>query len=168
MGVAAALVGDKVIVEDEGSASKLYQKGFGRLQDGRLELSLLEAAYLVERGSITVEEEGRERSPENLLRRMGDRESLLKYKVYQDLRQRGYIVKTGFKFGAHFRVYDRGEGMKKHSMYLVHAVREKDTMAFPELARAVRLAHSVKKAMVFAVMDEEGDITYYKVERMTP
>ena len=162
------LTGDKVTVEDEALASKLRQKGFGRPGDGKLELSLLEAAYLVERGSIRVMEEGRECAPEELLRRMEDEESLLKYKVYQDLRQRGYIVKTGFKFGAHFRVYDRGEGMKKHSRYLVHAVRERDTMAFPELARAVRLAHSVKKAMVFAVMDEEGDITYYKIERMTP
>lgn len=164
----AVLTGDKVTVEDEALASKLRQKGFGRPGKGKLELSLLEAAYLVERGSIRVMEEGRECTPEELLRRMEDEESLLKYKVYQDLRQRGYIVKTGFKFGAHFRVYDRGEGMKKHSRYLVHAVRERDTMAFPELARAVRLAHSVKKAMVFAVMDEEGDITYYKIERMTP
>jgi tRNA-intron endonuclease len=166
--MAAALIGDKVVVVDQGLASKLHQKGFGRPGEAGLELSLLEAAYLVERGSVTVEEAGRECSPEELLRRMGDREALLKYKVYQDLRQRGYIVKTGFKFGAHFRVYERGTGTEKHSRYLVHAVREKDTMAFPELARAVRLAHSVKKVMVFAVMDEEGDITYYKVERMTP
>lgn len=166
--MAAVLTGDKVTVEDEAAASKLHQKGFGRPRGGMLELSLLEAAYLVERGSIKVMEGDKERSPEELLRRMEDEEALLKYKVYQDLRQRGYIVKTGFKFGAHFRVYDRGEGMKKHSLYLVHAVRERDTMAFPELARAVRLAHSVKKVMVFAVMDEEGDITYYRVERMTP
>jgi tRNA-intron endonuclease len=164
----SALIGDKVVVENEATASKLQQKGFGRPREGKLELSLLEAAYLLERGSIKVLEGEKECSHEDLLQRLEDEDALLKYRIYRDLRQRGYIVKTGFKFGAHFRVYERGDGMKEHSRYLVHAVRESETMEFPELARAVRLAHSVKKTMVFAVMDQEGDITYYKIERMTP
>ncbi len=28
--------------------------------------------------------------------------------AYRDLRNRGFIVKSGFKFGTHFRVYERG------------------------------------------------------------
>lgn len=31
----------------------------------------------------------------------------LKYLVYKDLRTRGYIVKTGLKYGADFRLYER-------------------------------------------------------------
>lgn len=166
--MSATLTGDKVVIEDEATASRLRQKGFGKPSNGKLELSLLEAAYLLERGSIRVLQNDKEFSSEDLLSRMEEEEALLKYRVYRDLRNRGYIAKTGFKFGAHFRVYDKGQGMKEHSRYLVHAVKESDTMEFPELARAVRLAHSVRKTMIFAVMDEEGDITYYRVERMTP
>lgn len=35
------------------------------------------------------------------------------------------------------------------------------------LAAHVRIAHSVKKDMVFAFVDSDNDITYYLVKRMT-
>jgi tRNA-intron endonuclease len=164
----AILAEDKVFIDDEPTITRLDQKGFGKRIQGKLELSLLEALFLLERESIKVLEKGRECAPQDLLRRVDEEEFLLRYGVYKDLRERGYIVKTGFKFGAHFRVYERGESIKEHSRYLVHAVKENSVIAFPELSRAVRLAHGVKKTIIFAVVDDEGDITYYNVERITP
>jgi tRNA-intron endonuclease len=94
---------------------------------------------------------------------------MLKYLTYSDLRSRGYLVKTGLKFGAHFRVYARGEAPgETHSAYLVHAIPESHKFTSTELARAVRLAHSVRKNILFAVVDDEGDITYYSIARETP
>ena len=94
---------------------------------------------------------------------------MLKYLVYSDLRSRGYVVKTGLKFGAHFRVYERGKTPgEEHSLYLVHAIPEGSKLTPADLARAVRLAHSVRKRMLFAVVDDEGDITYYSLTRERP
>jgi len=37
-----------------------------------------------------------------------------------------------------------------------------------ELSRIIRLGHSVKKKMWLAVVDNEGDLTYYQTKRIKP
>ncbi len=160
------LVEREVIITDERAISQLVQKGYGSRRDGKLHLSLVEALYLMEKGRLSVLSGERTLSSDELL--SGEDDLLLRYAVYRDLRERGYVVKTGFKFGAHFRVYERGAYPKEHSRYLVHTVREDSDISFTELARAVRLAHGVRKKLLFAVVDDEGDVTYYSVERVTP
>lgn len=162
----AFLAGDRIIVDDEPTITKLEQKGYGKRVDKKLELSLIEGLFLLERKSIKLENK-KAADLKNLLKGK-KRDFLRMYRVYQDLRERGYVVKTGFKYGAHFRVYERGEYAKEHSKFLVYAVPENYTFSFPEVSRAVRLAHGVKKTMIFAVVDDEGDITYYTVERIMP
>ncbi len=153
---------DSVVIVTQ-NYSHLLQKGYGEKRQGYLELSLVEALYLVERGWLNLS-----MSFEELLELLKEGE-YLQYLVYRDLRERGYVVKTGFKFGAHFRVYERGEYQKGgHSSYIVVAVHQDASFDMPEIARAVRLAHSVKKTLIIAVVDAEGDVTYYKVERFTP
>jgi tRNA-intron endonuclease len=164
----AFLIEDRIIIDDEAMATKLHQKGFGKMVEDKLELSLLEGLFLLERGTIKILENEREVTAGDILKRADEKEFMLRYKVYKDLRKRGYIAKTGFKFGAHFRVYERGEFLTEHSKFLVHAVPEDYVFSFPEASRAVRLAQGVKKVIIFAVVDDEGDITYYKLERITP
>lgn len=161
---------DRIVVDDEAAASRLLQKGFGKRTDmgGRLELSLIEGLYLVDRGSITVMKGKREVSSADIVKIAAEEDFQLRYKVYADLRERGHVVKTGFKFGAHFRVYGRGESLSGHSKYLVHAVPESAVYSFHDVSRIVRLTHGVKKEILFAVVDDEGDITYYNVKRVTP
>jgi tRNA-intron endonuclease len=166
---------DRGLVLEEGQASQLHQKGaFGKpLSGGRLQLAPLEILYLVENGKAEAVEgkSGKALGWEELCRRFSrtDSELMLKYAVYSDLRSRGYAVKTGLKFGSHFRVYGRGERPGEvHSRYLVHVLREGARLSPPELARAVRLAHSVRKTMLFAVVDDEGDVTYYSLRREKP
>jgi tRNA-intron endonuclease len=159
---------DRVLIKDEKRASRLQQRGFGRRKEGILELSLIEGLYLLEKGTIEIKEGRKKFSFETFLETLREEGLYNKYMVYRDLRERGYVVKTGFKFGAHFRVYARGEGLQGHSRMLVHVETEDSAMGFPEVSRAVRLAQGVKKEMVFAVIDGDGDITYYKVDRITP
>ena len=169
LGKMNAIIADNIVyIDDEPTISRLDQKGFGKRVKGKLKLSLLEALFLLERESIKVSDKGRICSSEDILKKVKEEEFNLRYGVYKDLRDRGYIVKTGFKFGAHFRVYERGDSIKDHSRYLVHAVKEEDVLSFPELSRIVRLAHGVRKTIIFAVIDDEGDITYYNVARITP
>ena len=98
-----------------------------------------------------------------------DENFLRKYVVYKDLRDRGYVLKSGLKFGADFRVYERGKfESEEHSSYLVHVFRETDKLTLAEIAGKIRLANSVRKEAVFAVVDDEGDISYYVASRMLP
>ncbi len=166
--MSAELLDDRVILKEPSLVSKLYEKGFGRMVDNRLELSLLEALFLLERDSITINEKEKILTSDDLLKRVDEEEFMLRYKVFKDFRERGYVVKSGFKFGAHFRVYERGKYNDAHSVYLVHTVTEGDSLSFHELSRAIRLSQSVKKKMIFAVVDDEEDVTYYAIDRITP
>ena len=145
---------------------------YGKIKEGRLELSPSEITHIIGRGLIDVVkdfDDVYDYFSEH------DNEFREKYSAYSDLRERGLIVKTGFKFGAHFRVYERGvnpykedKGRKEHTKFIVHAVRENKEMSFQEMSRAVRLASNIRAKMLWAVVDSEKDVTYYKVQHTTP
>lgn len=151
---------------------------YGKEFEDYLELSLVEAMHLVERGEIDVEEDEEPLEREELHERFVavEDEFPQKYAVYSDLRDRGYIVKSGFKFGAHFRVYPRGvnpykEGPKEqreHTQWVVHAVPEGNRFTYTDVSRAVRLAQNIRATMLWGVVDSEKEVTYYRVEHVTP
>lgn len=160
------LIESQVMVEDGPDVSKLHSKGFyGKMKEKNLYLNFLEALYLVEKGKIDVEFDGHPLSFAELLEyARSEAEFDIRFFVYRDLREKGLIVKTGFKYGCHFRVYRRGP--EEHAEYLVHVIPEKKEFQTYDIVKHCRLAHSVNKIMVFAFIDEEGDITYYSVQRM--
>jgi tRNA-intron endonuclease len=158
---------------DEEELDEVHSEAYyGKLKDGKLVLSPSEAVHLLEREIIDVDRSFQETYDfyvEN------DSDFSQKYAAYSDLRERGLIVKTGFKFGAHFRVYSRGvnpykdeKGRKEHTKFIVHAVRENEDMSFQEMSRAVRLANNIRADMMWAVVDSEKDVTYYCVEHRNP
>lgn len=162
----------RIIVQNEDQANKIHERGsVGKpLSGGRLQLAPVEALLLLdeERLRISHGTTGEELDFSSLMDELSEKdpEFVLKYRVYEDLRSRGFVVKTGLKYGAHFRVYERGETPgTSHSPYLVHAISESEEITPPDLARAVRLAQSVRKKMMYAVVDDEGDITYYSLSR---
>jgi len=79
------------------------------------------------------------------------------YLVYEDWRSRGYVIKTGFKFGTHFRIYFpgaspvRSEDEWMHSKHVVHVFPRRHKLLISEWARAIRVAHSVKKTFILAI-----------------
>jgi tRNA-intron endonuclease len=86
--------------------------------------------------------------------------------VFSDLKKHGLIIKTGFKFGAHFRVYTTLPD-KTHAEYLVHVVDKDFKSIWAEISRAVRLAHSVNKVILFARVIGKK-IEYIKFGRLRP
>ena len=52
-----------------------------------------------------------------------DDNSDAKSRMYMDLKDRGWLVRTGFKYGAHFRVYT-SKSPEDHPKFLVHNVDE--------------------------------------------
>jgi len=87
-----------------------------------------------------------------------------RYQVYKDLKERRFSVKTGFKFGSDFRVYDKIRGIEDlpHSKYLV-SIMDEIRVPMYEIAGAVRLAQNVRKKMVFAFKNGEEN-RYLQIE----
>ena len=168
----ATLLEDRVVLWDADASRRLHDHGFyGKPVGERLQLSLVESAYLLEKGLIELVT--RSEGPIDLhgfmaKARQIENEFDLKYSVYRDLRERKLVVKTGFKFGTHFRVYKQVDRLEKvpHSEYLVHTVPMDHIFLPPVLSRAVRLAHSVRKQMIFAYPDE--DVKYLEIRRLKP
>jgi len=163
------LVEEKVIVEDNDFMSELVEKGFGEKKGKKLLLSLVEAVHLASQERLCVLKSGKKLSKEKFEDAASDLDTQLHKKlvVYSDLRKRGFVVKTGFKFGGHFRVYPRGaKAGEMHTKYVVHIYPEEYECSFTEISRAVRLAHNIRTRYIMAVIDSENDVTYYKIERV--
>lgn len=139
--------------------------GWGmQLDDLRLVLSPLEVLCMMKSGNLVLMDNGKPLDYENFLQvaRESDPEFSEKLAVYGDLRARGLVPKTGYKFGHHFRVYT---GKKPHSEMLVQALPEAAALPMSSISRSVRLAHSVKKKMLFACV-HSGGIRYVEFARI--
>ncbi len=165
-----ALAGEYVVVEGK-DADKLTSKYYGFREGKKLYLSLIEAAYLIEKKKIKVYLRDEPIDLSNFI----DYASKIierfvpKYLVYKDLRKRGYVVKTAFKYGADFRVYEKGATPgREHSKWIVFVVMQDDAIYWNQIASMVRVAHSVKKELLIGVVDEEGDVTYYAFDWIKP
>jgi tRNA-intron endonuclease len=167
---------DKVIATKD--AEHVYEPGYyGKQLGGRLELALAEALLLLKRGRIRIFSNEKQITFQELYNHATkiDKRFAHKYRVYEDLRERGLLVRTGFKFGCDYRVYERGVQLKKgpksskeHTKWIVFCVPEDFTMSFQELSRSVRLAHNIRARMLWAIVDNEGDCTYYQITRHKP
>ncbi len=165
------------IFEESKEITEMIESGYGKWVDDRWELALVEAIYLMSREKIEVLKNKKKMTKEDFLRycKKNEHNFHARLIVYTDLRERGFVVKTGFKFGCDFRVYARGVKIKKgpkaaheHTKWVVHAIPEEFTCSFPELSRAVRLAQNIRTEMIWAVVDSESDVTYYSIKRITP
>ena len=172
--VTAILAGERVITESSDEAREFYnQSRFGTIADsGKVELSLLEALYLVEKGRLVVKSQvGRVLSFESYVKKARKVEPnfWIRYCVFKDMRNRGYIIKTALKFGADFRVYDRGvKPGEDHARWIVFPAHEGSTLTWHEFSAKNRVAHSTKKQLLMGIVDDENDVTYYVVRWLRP
>jgi len=142
----AELLGERVILRD----SALYDEAFfGRDLGVAHHLSLPEAVYLARAGCLALSGIA---DAEALAARAvaAEPDFELRCVAYADLRARGLVVKTGFKFGTHFRLYT-GSPAEQHAPFLVHVLPAASMVAWPEVCGFVRLAHAVRKRLLFAV-----------------
>ena len=73
-----------------------------------------------------------------------------KYLVFKKLRDVGYVVSPGIKFGCDFAVYEHGPGID-HAPYLVQVIKASDNLTTTGIVLAGRLATTVKKQFILAV-----------------
>ena len=175
------LIGGRVLVIRNGILTDLYgREFFGQMHGSSHQLSLVEAAFLISKGVLIVKavDEGIEKTDEvatanHRFSRFLDignryeRDLTGRYALYEDLKRRGLIVKTGFKYGAYFRAYCE-DPETSHAKYLVHLIPCPEGFGWPEVSRSVRVAHGVRKKMIFAFRSGDAPLSFLKVERVKP
>lgn len=172
--VKAVFSGERVLTENSDEAREIYnQSRYGAILDnGKVQLSFLESIYLMDKGKIELMDE--RNKPINMEKFLKKAKRLepnfwIRYCVYKDIRNRGYIIKTALKFGADFRVYDRGvKPGEDHAKWIVYPVHEASTLTWYEFAAKNRVAHSTKKRLLLGIVDEENSVTYYEVAWKRP
>lgn len=167
--VAELLDDNRLVVWDIEQSRLIYNSGFyGKpLGDPRpkqdfdtpLLLDPVEALYLSEHKAIKIRRENQSISGKRFkqIAEKTFKDFNEKYRVYSDLRDRGYVATPGIKYGSDFAVYENGPGID-HAPYIVQIIDSGDELTAAEIVKAGRLASTVRKSFVLAIVND--DIRY--------
>jgi tRNA-intron endonuclease len=170
--IKARLKDKAVIVSSAEDINELAQRGYGTKENKTLQLTLVEALFLLSKGIIQVETAAKKASrPVSFQRllthyRFFDDNAWAKYLIYRDLRSRGYVAREGFGLGIDFRAYERGEYGSATAKYLVYGMQEGQPVKLEELTRTLKHAQSQKKELVIAVLNRRGETVYYSLSKL--
>jgi tRNA-intron endonuclease len=167
------VVGRKALVLNPDEGDKLLKQFYGKplsVSKPRIDqryreplvLSLYEALYLCRRGLVEVELGGKVVDCKTLSDYCGkiSHNFDIKYRVYEYLRDKNYVVRGGMKYGADFAVYTLGPGFE-HAPYVVVVVPRDQKIRPADIVALGRVSHSVRKHTVLAIVDRDtGDIHY--------
>ena len=169
------VVGSKALILDDKKGNELFKRFFGKpfgVQKPKPEveyrgpfiLSLYESLYLCKRGVLRPVIQGKAVTCDELASYARNQipDFDVKYLVYENLRDRGYIVRSGLKFGADFAVYEIGPGYE-HAPYVVLIAKRGTEMDPISIVRIGRVSHSVRKKTVLAIVDPETKSVNYLV-----
>jgi tRNA-intron endonuclease len=161
----------KIYVNSGASAQSVHDKSYiGTLMaDKSLELEIIEALLLIERNRIIISDEmGHQINRESLFTYAAqtDEKIWVKYLIYRDLRQRGYIVRLGYGDGIDFRVYPRGSARDENvAKYFICILAEGDPVSLDVLDRNTKQTLQARKELILAIVDRLGSPTYYELEQ---
>src|SRR3989338_6330643 len=137
----------------------LYDKSlFGERKRDYVEYAPIEALFLIEQEKMRVMKNSKEISFDSLMKKLSkvDKKISTKLAVYSDLRKRGYIVNTALKFGAEFRVYDKGyRPGAAHARWILYTAKEYEKLSWHDFAAKNRIAHSAAKSCQLSLMTKE-------------
>jgi len=166
-----ALLDSRLIIWSTEHGRRLYGAGYygkplgvSKPRNGfdvPLLLDPIEGVYLLEKGLIRVVSSGDVKVQLDELLDIA-RRTLEgfdeKYRVYRDLREKGFVVTPGIKYGCDFAVYQHGPGVD-HAPYIVQVKGLGDELSASEIVKAGRLATTVRKTFILAVADGD-DVRY--------
>jgi len=143
---------------------ELRERGFGDLRADKLVFTPYESFYLIEKQKIRVFDKRNERELElrDLVRKfsIGKPEIWIKYLVYRDLRDRGYIVRESNK-AFDFDIYGKGPLRR-----LISIVYEGGEASLRKLGKLLKYSDKEKKELILAVVDRRTDIVYYTLSSL--
>ena len=167
----AYFLGDKLTSVSEEAFSLFEKSRFGEKLKNRIEYSFVEALFLFSEGKMEIIVGKKKVREEELIKKIKkiDKKIETKLVVFSDLRKKGYIVKTALKFGAEFRVYDKGvKPGENHARWILYTVRENENIDWHDFSAKNRVAHSTKKNLLIGIVDDEADVTYYEIRWERP
>ena len=126
-------------------------------------LDLIEGCYLVESKLLCVNNIDGDRINLKDMKQICRKQYAdfdIKYLVFKKLRDVGYIVSPGIKFGCDFAVYERGPGID-HAPYLVQVVDNHQDITATGIVLAGRLATTVKKQFILAITSVKAHRVYF-------
>ena len=165
--ITSHIIGTQISSNENQARTLANSSLIGEVKGEKTFYSNYEALFLVEQKKMKILQGNNEVSAEELIKKLtkGNKEFQEKYSVFKDLRKKGHIVKTGLKFGAEFRVYQKGTRPGKgHAEWIVYVNKERDKLTLHEFAAKNRVAHSTKKKLLLAIVDSEDSVSYYEVQ----
>ena len=170
--IKATLISGKITSNSEQAQDVFSNQRLGEKSGEKITYSLSEALFLVESKKIHIHDHRDKKiSKKQLLKKFQtlDKKFKTKYIVFKDLRSKGYIVKTALKFGAEFRVYEKNKKIgKDHAKWILFPIAETQQLTWHDFSAKNRVAHSTKKNLLIAIVDEENDVSYYEVSWLRP
>jgi tRNA-intron endonuclease len=159
---------NRIVVWDIEASRRLFKNGYYGKPLGipkpkdfefnePLVLDLMEGYYLLTKKSMDIEDQNGkvmsvkevEKACEASYPEFGE-----KFVVYRKLREAGYVVTPGIKFGSDFAVYEHGPGID-HAPYIVQVMPPSQSITATSMVRSGRLATTVRKQFIIAMPDGE-------------
>lgn len=162
--ISGTLVENRILISDIENSRAIFSLGYfgkplgiSKPKDNTFEspliLDVIEGCYLVDSKMLNVSHvSGKKISLKEMksVCRRQYAEFDTKYLVFKKLRDMGYVVSPGIKFGCDFAVYEHGPGID-HAPYLVQVVKPSDNLTTTGIVLAGRLATTVKKQYILAI-----------------
>lgn len=167
-----AIIENKKVVVKGNNAITLYNRGYyGIPAKNSVILTGFEALHLFELGRISISINSQKMNEQDLIDYFSSFYDtfVLRYLVYKDLRNRGYVVNQGEGSSFFFRLYERNAVPKKDgAKYYVIPLKEGSSIVLKELEELIEIAKLSEKLLVFGMVDAVGDVSYLKVTQLSP
>lgn len=161
------MIGERIFSNSQKAITLQALKKFGEIDSGKVIFSPFEALFLVETGKAELSRNNKILPYEKLLKIFSKKDFFTRYLIFRELKNKGYIVKTGLKFGAEFRVYDKNN-YNKHAKWLVYPLLQKGKINLDEFISKNRIAHSTGKKLLLGIVDNEEKVLFYEISWIKP
>ena len=162
---------DKILATGS-NAIKLFNRGnYGIPDKEGVILNQFEAMYLHELKRIHIIHDEKELGENDLLRLFSNKISnfLLRYIVYKDLRNRGYVVNIGKGSTFFFRLYDReSKPTKDTAKYYIIPLQEGGSIPLDGLEDLILISTKSRKKLICGMVDAVGDVSYLTISEFKP
>lgn len=165
--IKATFISERIFSNSKEAFNLFESQRFGERTGEKIFYTLQEALLLVESKKMEIlDSKDKKLTEKELLKKFEkiDKKFKTKYLVFRDLRNKGFIVKTALKFGAEFRVYDKGKSIgEDHAKWILFPVSQNEQLTWQDFSAKNRIAHSTNKKLLIAIVDEENQVSYYEV-----
>jgi len=146
----------------------LLAEGVGVDDEEIIKIHPIEAVYLLMKGKATLDGNmKRAIDIQSIVDEWStkDENFMFKLATYLDLKERGFPVKIVDSENISFEVFDRGANvMVDSSKRYIMVVPAEKSISIEQLSNALDYAKNRGKDLVLAIIDQDGDIVYYKVD----